>query len=109
MRIIASKIWPALASLELTLACLSALMVLVVACTLAQVDLGAWAAVDLFMRSWLVRWHIPQTALTVPVFPGGVLVGLVLWVNLLAAHLRRFQPTWRKAGIWTIHAVGSFA
>jgi ABC-type transport system involved in cytochrome c biogenesis permease subunit len=104
MRPTGSAIWLALASLRLTIGCLAALMVLVVACTLAQVEVGTWPAVDRFMRSWLVWWSVPGAALLLPVFPGGVLVGLLLGMNLLAAHLSRLQLTWRKAGLWIIHA-----
>ncbi len=49
-------------SLKLTIVCLAALMVLVVACTLAQVHLGTFGAVAKYMRSWLVWWDIPGTS-----------------------------------------------
>ncbi|HEY6105975.1 MAG TPA: hypothetical protein VIV59_08330, partial [Anaeromyxobacteraceae bacterium] len=98
-----TRIWNAVTSLKLTIVCLAALMVLVVACTLAQVQLGTFGAVEVFMRTWLVRWHVPGTALSLPVFPGGALVGLVLMVNLVAAQLRRLELSWRKAGIWITH------
>jgi hypothetical protein len=98
------SLWDAVTSLKLTIACLAALMVLVVACTLAQVNLGTFGAVDLFMRAWLVWWNVPGTALRVPVFPGGALVGLVLVVNLLSAQGRRLELSWKKAGLWITHA-----
>ncbi|HET6921878.1 MAG TPA: hypothetical protein VFI16_01905, partial [Anaeromyxobacteraceae bacterium] len=60
-----SRIRGALTSLGLTLACLSALMVLVVVCTLAQVDRDAWEAVAITMRRWFVRWEIPGTSLSI--------------------------------------------
>jgi hypothetical protein len=110
-----SLIWDAVTSLKLTIVCLAALMVLVVACTLAQVELGTWGAVDRYMRSLFVWWDVPGTRFSVVVFPGGALVGLVLAVNLVAAQLRRLQLTWTKAGIWIVHAglilfvVGEFA
>jgi len=98
------RIWDLLTSLKLTIGCLAALMVLVVACTLAQVHLGTFGAVERYMRSWLVWWDIPGTVLSVPVFPGGALAGLVLVVNLIAAQARRLDLSARKAGIWIIHA-----
>ena len=98
-----TRIWDAVTSLKLTIVCLAALMVLVVACTLAQVQLGTFGAVEIFMRTWLVWWQVPGTQYSVPVFPGGALVGLVLMVNLVAAQARRLELSWRKAGIWITH------
>jgi hypothetical protein len=98
------SLWDAITSLKLTIVCLAALMVLVFACTLAQVNLGTFGAVALFMRAWLVWWDVPGTALRIPVFPGGALVGLVLLVNLVAAQGRRLELSWRKAGLWITHA-----
>ena len=99
-----SLLWDAITSLKLTIACMAALMVLVVACTLAQVHLGTFGAVQAYMRSWLVWWDIPGTVLSLPVFPGGALAGSVLAVNLLAAQGRRLQLSWKKSGIWVVHA-----
>jgi len=97
-------LWDGITSLKLTIVCLAALMVLVVACTLAQVHLGTWGAVHAYMRSWLVWWDIPGTVLSLPIFPGGALAGLVLAVNLLAAQFRRLELSWKKAGLWVVHA-----
>ncbi len=79
-------------------------MVLVVACTLAQVHLGTWGAVAIYMRSWLVWWDVPGTVFSLPIFPGGALVGLVLGVNLIAAQLKRLELSWKKVGLWLVHA-----
>ena len=97
-------VWDAITSLKLTIACLAALMVLVVACTLAQVNLGTLAAVSTYMRSPFVWWQVPQSTVSIPVFPGGALVGMVLAVNLLAAQLKRLELSWKKAGLWIVHA-----
>ncbi|HEY7724184.1 MAG TPA: cytochrome c biogenesis protein ResB [Anaeromyxobacteraceae bacterium] len=99
-----TRAWDLFTSLKLTIACLSLLMVLVVGCTLAQVDMGTFAAVDVYMRSFAVWWHVPGTAVSVPVLPGGALVGLVLTVNLVAAQVRRTELSWKKAGLWLVHA-----
>src|SRR5512133_1889300 len=96
------KIWDAITSLSLTITCLAFLMVLVVACTLAQVRLGTLGAVNLYMRSWF--YWMPLGGLSIPIFPGGATVGLVLMLNLIAAQLRRLELSWRKAGIWIVHA-----
>jgi hypothetical protein len=99
-----ARIWAALASLKLTLVCLALLMVLVVACTLAQTSLGTLGAVDAYMRTMLVWWDLPGTDRSIPIFPGGALVGLVLVVNLIAAQVKRLELSWRKSGMWVVHA-----
>ena len=52
----------ALTSLKFTIVCLILLMVLVVACTLAQVDLGTFGAVNAYIRSFLVWCRLPGTS-----------------------------------------------
>jgi hypothetical protein len=99
-----SRIWDAITSLRLTIACLALLMVLVVACTLAQVDFGTFGAVKVFIRSFFLWWPVPGTTWSIPVFPGGALVGLVLAVNLVAAQAKRLTWSWSKSGLWIIHA-----
>jgi hypothetical protein len=99
-----TKLWDGLTSLKLTIVCLAILMILVVACTLAQVNLGTFRAVDIFMRSWIVWWDLRSIRLSLPVFPGGALVGLVLMANLAAAQLKTLELSWRKAGLWIVHA-----
>ena len=100
----ARKLWELVISLKLTIVCLSLLMLLVVACTLAQVQLGTMGAVNLYMRSFLVWWQVPGTGWSLAIFPGGATVGLVLMVNLAAAQAHRLERSWRKAGIWIVHA-----
>jgi hypothetical protein len=100
---ISQKVWAALTSLQLTIVCLALLMALVVLCTLAQVELGTLGAVTKYMRSFLVYWERPGAAFRLPVFPGGALVGLVLTLNLTAALIKRFDFSWRKSGLWTVH------
>jgi hypothetical protein len=96
-----AKVWDALTSLKLTIICLAALMLLVVACTLAQVRLGTLGAVNLYMRSWF--FWMSFDGLSIPIFPGGATVGLVLIVNLIAAQLKRIELSWSKAGLWIVH------
>ncbi|BDG10875.1 cytochrome c biogenesis protein ResB [Anaeromyxobacter paludicola] len=98
------SVWDALTSLKLTIVCLALLMVLVIACTLAQTTMGTLGAVNAYIRSFLVWWDVPGTAWRIPVAPGGGLVGLVLTVNLVAAQARRLELSWRKAGLWIVHA-----
>lgn len=102
MRRILKTLWDDLTSLKLTIACLALLMVLVVACTLAQVRLGTLGAVNLYMRSWFYWMDLGR--FSIPIFPGGALVGVVLMVNLVAAQARRLELSWKKSGIWIVHA-----
>jgi len=102
--VLSQKVWDLASSLKLTIVCLAALMVLVVGCTLAQVNLGTWGAVEIYMRRWFVWYDLPKSRLSVPVFPGGALVGAVLMVNIAAAQIRRLELSWKKAGLWIVHA-----
>lgn len=110
-----SRLIAGLSSLKLTLVCLALLMALVVACTLAQVELGIHLAVERFIRSFIVWWSPEGSSVRLPVFPGGGLVGGVLLVNLALAQFGRLERSWRKAGIWVVHIglcllfVGEFA
>jgi hypothetical protein len=98
------KFLDVITSLKLTIVCLGALMVLVIACTLAQVNLGTLGAVNLYMRSFFVWWAVPGTGWSIAIFPGGALVGLVLIANLAAAQIKRMELSWKKAGLWIVHA-----
>lgn len=91
-------------SLKLTIVCLSLGMVLIFVGTIAQVRIGIDQAVEVYFRSLIVWGTVPGTSLPVPLLPGGFLVGAVLLVNLIAAHLYRFRLSWKKAGILLAHA-----
>ena len=88
-------------SLKLTVFLLVVGMVLVFAATLDQVNLGIWAVQEKYFRSFFVLWRVGD--IPVPVFPGGYLIGGLMLVNLIAAHIYRFQLTWRKMGIQLAH------
>ncbi|HEX9011058.1 MAG TPA: cytochrome c biogenesis protein ResB [Holophagaceae bacterium] len=100
---IGTRLWKFLSSFELTIVTLALLMALVFLCTLAQVQLGTLGAVNHYMRSWVVMWQPKESTLSLPVFPGGTLVGLVLVLNLIAATIKRLTFTWQKAGLWIVH------
>lgn len=90
-------------SLRLTVVCLVLGLVLVFVGTLAQVDLGLYKAQNEFFRSFVVFWGPKGASWRIPVLPGGYLVGGVLLLNLVAAHVRRFHLTRKKIGIWMVH------
>ena len=91
-------------SLRLTVVCLCLGLVLVFFGTLAQVDLGLYQAQADFFRSFFVYWRPKGGNWKIPVFPGGYLVGSVLLLNLIAAHIRRFTLAKNKIGILMVHA-----
>ena len=91
-------------SLRLTIVCLSLAVALVFAGTLAQARLGLYAVQAEFFRSFLIYWTPGGSHWKIPVFPGGWTIGVVLLVNLLCAHIQRFQFNRRKIGLFFVHA-----
>lgn len=89
-------------SLRLTVVCLVLWIILIFVATLSQVDLGIFFAKKQFLDSWIVFWQF-SPSLTLPVFPGGLLVGCVILINLIVAHFTRFKWTWKKSGLWLTH------
>lgn len=92
-----------ISSIKLTIACLAASIILVFAGTLAQVHYGIHEVQARYFQSLFVWWPADTNGFRVPVFPGGHLLGAILLVNLIAAHVRRFRWTWRKLGIQLTH------
>ena len=93
-----------LSSLKLTVFCLACAMVLVFLGTLDQVHIGVYEAENRYFKSFFLYFTPPGGALKVPWFPGGYLVGGLLLLNLIAAHLARFRFSWPKAGLLVLHA-----
>jgi ResB-like family len=93
-----------LTSLKLTIACLGCAMVLVFVGTLDQVHIGVFEAQNRYFKSFFLYFALPGSSMRIPWFPGGYLVGSVLLLNLIAAHLARFKFSWKKSGIWILHS-----
>jgi hypothetical protein len=91
-------------SLRLTVVCLGLAVLLVFFGTLAQVDDGLYMAQAKWFRSFIVWWGPHGAGWKIPVFPGGYLIGGVLLINLIAAHIKRFQFTRKKFGIHLLHS-----
>jgi hypothetical protein len=91
-------------SLKLTIVCLAAAMILIFAGTIAQVHLGIWEAQRRYFQSFYVWWPAESNGFQIPIFPGGHLIGAILLVNLIAAHLKRFRWSMSKLGIHLTHA-----
>ena len=90
-------------SLKLTVWLLALSIILIFWATLTQADLGVWGVQQKFFHSFFVLQTIPGTAIPVPVYPGGYLLGGLLFINLVCAQVYRFKYTWRKTGIWLTH------
>jgi hypothetical protein len=91
-------------SLRLTVACFSLALVLVFVGTLAQVQIGLYMAQEQYFRSLFVYWSPQGSDFKIPVWPGGYLLGGVLLINLIAAHIKRFSWSRKKTGIFLIHS-----
>ena len=98
------KVWKLFTSLKLTVVCLAIGIVLVFLGTIAQVNEGLWQAQERWFKSFFIWTNPHGGGVSLPVFPGGYLVGIVLVLNLLAAHIQRFQFTKKKIGINLTHA-----
>jgi len=93
-----------LTSLKLTIICLACAMVLVFFGTLDQVHIGVYEAENRYFKSLFLFWTPPTTGLRIPWFPGGYIIGTLLLINLIAAHVARFKLSWKKAGIVFLHS-----
>lgn len=108
-----------LASLQMTVVLFVLSLFLVFFGTMAQMNEGIWTVVDKYFRSGVVWIPFELIAKFSNVFftpynqvhfkgsfpfPGGWLLGSVMLVNLLSAHLIRFRMTWKRSGIFIIHA-----
>ena len=104
MRTLADRLIGILVSLRLTVILLAFAILLVFIGTLAQVDEGLYNAQARYFRQWLI-FGLDLFGHKIPLLlPGGYLIGTMLILNLVAAHLYRFQLTTKKIGIQIAHA-----
>jgi ABC-type transport system involved in cytochrome c biogenesis permease subunit len=107
------RIFSPLASLKLTVLLIVLAMLLVYVGTWAQLDNGPWQVQKKYFHSF-VAWVplgilVPRTTnggYQIPGgFPmlGGYTIGLLMLINLIAAHMIRFKLRWNRAGIILIH------
>src|ERR1700722_18936757 len=90
-------------SLRLTVILLAFAIVLVFIGTLAQVDEGLYNAQARYFRQWVV-FGLDLFGRKIPlILPGGYLIGTMLLMNLVAAHIYRFQLSTKKIGIQLTH------
>ncbi|MGC6368049.1 MAG: cytochrome c biogenesis protein ResB [Candidatus Marinamargulisbacteria bacterium] len=91
------KVFRALGNIRFTIFLLTALFLLILFATFAQVDLGIFEANKRYFSSWFVWMN------KTPIFLGGYSIGLLLLINLLSSHTTHFQFTKRYIGIFLIH------
>lgn len=97
------RLWKIITSLRLTAILLALGIVLVFVGTVAQADEGLYSAQTRYFKHWFVS-GVTFFGRRVPIaLPGGYLLGTALLINLLAAHIQRFQWTWKKIGIHLTH------
>ena len=100
----AKKIIKFFTSLRLTVVLLAFAIILVFIGTLAQVDEGLYNAQARYFRQWII-FGLDLFGHKIPlILPGGYLIGTMLLVNLLSAHIYRFQLSVKKIGIQLAHS-----
>src|SRR5476651_1915746 len=104
MRTLVDRLIKIFISLRLTVTLLAFAIVLVFIGTLAQVDEGLYNAQARYFRQWLI-FGLDISGHRIPVLlPGGYLIGTLLLLNLIAAHLYRFNLSAKKIGIQLVHS-----
>jgi hypothetical protein len=94
-------------SLRLTVVLLGLSMILIFVGTILQVKYGLYEAQERYFRSWIAWLDVAPYSkdfehIKIP-FPGGMLLGSLLLLNLIAAHARRLQLRWNKGGLILVH------
>lgn len=90
-------------SMRLTVVLLCFSIALVFIGTLAQVHEGLYLAQARYFKSWFIVGPIVGNVTIPIILPGGYLLGTLLLINLLSAHIARYAFTWKKAGIHLTH------
>jgi len=88
-------------SIKLTVALIAFAILLVFAATLDQTNLGVWGIQQKWFHTFVVFQDV--RGISLPLFPGGYLIGGLLLINLVAAHIYRFRFVWKKSGILLTH------
>lgn len=113
------SVWPGIkrflepaASLKVTVVLFALSIFLILAGTFAQVDKDIWEVIGTYFRVWMVWVPLqvffpPSFSPDNPIvvggvipFPGGKLLGLLLAINLVSAHLVRFKAVAKGAKLY---------
>ena len=98
-----NHVWKFFTSLRLTVVLLAFGIILVFVGTVAQADEGLYQAQARYFKHWYVS-GVTMFGKKIPlVLPGGYLIGTLLLINLVAAHIKRFQWSAKKLGIHLTH------
>lgn len=97
-----SRCIQALGSLRFTIVLLVFSMMLTFLATMAQTQIGIWEVMSRYIRTFFVWHEIPGMG-ELPIFPGGWILGGLLFINILAAHFTRFRMGWRRLPLILIH------
>ncbi len=90
-----------LGSIQLTLFCLAMMMLLIFFGTIAQAKIGTFAAQREYFNQFFV-WSTLH-GMRLPLLPGGLSVGTLWFVNLVAAFIMRFRFERKSIGILMSH------
>lgn len=90
-----------LSSLKLSVVVLTLFLIIVFVGTIAQVDLGIYYAQKKYFQSFFVFYEVGPFSL--PILPGGYLLGWLFSLNLIAAMLVRFKWTKQNIGLLITH------
>ena len=88
--------------LKTTLFCLICFLIIIFWGTLSQVHLGIYLTQKKFFQSFFIFWEIIPD-FNIPIFPGGTLIGIILFINLFTVIFINKLYTLKKLGLLTIH------
>lgn len=97
-----NRLVQALTSLKLTILCLALAMMIIFLGTIAQVDMGTFAAQKVYFNHFFL-YGPTLGSFRIPIFPGGLLVGLLWFVNLCAVLIFRMRYSKQNAGLLLVH------
>lgn len=91
-----------LTSLRLTVTLLALGVAVVFFGTLAQTSDGLYVAQSRYFRSWFSTWSPHTVPWIIVPLPGGYLLGTLLLVNLISAHIQRFRFSWKNQAFFSL-------